>query len=152
MIEGHGDRSMKLLPLCSFVLVALGAGVAADSPADAVKAAEKGWAVATVAGDAAALDNLLAADLAYTHSTGETDTKSSFIGNLKGVRKYTRIDHEAMEVRLYGDVAVLRTSAQVATSANGAPQSPVHLRFLHVWVKQQGKWRLVAHQSLRLAK
>ena len=138
----------KLFPL---LVAAAGAVLAAGSPADAVKAAEKAWAAATVAGDEAALDILLADDLAYTHSNGETDSKRVFIGNLKsGARRYHKLDHESMEVRVYGNAAVLTANAQLATSQKGGAQNPAHLRFVHVWVQQGGKWRLVAHQSLRL--
>lgn len=55
-----------------------------------------------------------------------------------------------MEVRLYGNTAVLIAVAQVGTSQKGGKPNPVRLRFLHVWVWQQGRWQLVAHQSLRL--
>lgn len=129
------------------------AGLTAADRASDVKAAEKAWAVATVAGDSGKLGELLADDLTYTHSTGETDSKSVYIGNLKsGARKYLKVDHEGMEVRLYGNTAVLMTTAHVETTMNGGAPAPVHLRFLHVWVFNKGKWQLAAHQSLRLAK
>jgi ketosteroid isomerase-like protein len=138
----------KLLPV---MLAAAMAALAAGSPSDAVKAAEKAWAVATVAGDEAALDKLLAGDLTYTHSTGDTDSKKVFVANLKsGALRYHKIDHESMDVRVYGNTAVLTTSARIATSRKGGPQNPAHLRFLHVWVLQKGAWQLAAHQSLRL--
>jgi uncharacterized protein (TIGR02246 family) len=133
------------------LLAAAGGVYAADSQEDTIKAAEKAWAVATVAGDAAALDKLLADDLTYTHSTGDTDNKRVFVANLKGALKYHKLDHEAMTVRVYGNTAVVTATAQLATSRNGAQPAPAHLRFIHVWVQQAGKWRLVAHQSLRLA-
>ncbi|MGH9723292.1 MAG: nuclear transport factor 2 family protein [Bryobacteraceae bacterium] len=133
------------------VSVMVGLGMAADSPADAVKAAEKSWASATVAGDAATLKQVLADDLTYTHSNGETDTKAVFIDNLKtGARKYHKVNHESMEVRLYGNSAILMATAQVETSQKGAQPSPAHLRFIHVWVLKNGRWQMVAHQSLRL--
>jgi ketosteroid isomerase-like protein len=138
---------MKLLPL---LLVAIGTAFAADKE-DAVKAAEKAWAASTVAGDEATLKKVLADDLTYTHSSGATDTKAIFIDNLKtGARKYVKIDHEGMDVRIYGNTAVLRATAQIATTEKGGKANPAHLRFLHVWVWQQGRWQMVAHQSLRL--
>jgi len=136
-----------------FSLLALMAclGFAAERSADGVKAAEKSWASATVAGDEATLKQLLASDLTYTHSNGETDTKAAFIDNLKtGARKYHKVDHESMEVRLYGNTAVLAAVAAVETSQKGGKPNPVRLRFIHVWVWQQGRWQMVAHQSLRL--
>jgi ketosteroid isomerase-like protein len=138
----------KLLPLLALIA---GLSFAAERSADGVKAAEKSWASATVAGDEATLRQLLAGDLAYTHSNGETDTKAVFIDNLKtGARKYHKVDHESMEARLYGNTAVLTAVARVETSQKGGQPNPVRLRFIHVWVWQQGRWQMVAHQSLRL--
>jgi ketosteroid isomerase-like protein len=124
---------------------------AADRTADAVKAAEKSWATATVAGDENTLKQVLADDITYTHSNGETDTKAVYISNLKtGARKYHKIEHEGMDVRLYGNTAVLTATAKVETSQKGGSPSPAHLRFVHVWYLNRGQWQLVAHQSLRL--
>lgn len=124
---------------------------AADRSVDAVKAAEKAWAAATISGDEPALRNLLADDLMYTHSNGDTDTKAVFVSNLKdGTRKYHKLEHENMDVRLYGDTAVVAATAQIATASKGGAPSPAHLRFLHVWVWKSGRWQLAAHQSLRL--
>lgn len=138
---------MRLIMILSVVA---GLSMAADKSADAVKAAEKAWAVATVAGNEATLKQILADDLTYTHSTGETDTKAVFIDNLKGARKYHKVNHESMDVRLYGNTAVLTATAQVETSQKGGSVNPAHLRFIHLWVLQNGRWRMVAHQSLRL--
>jgi ketosteroid isomerase-like protein len=140
----------RMLPLW---FVVAGWCAAADHSVDAVKGAERSWAAAPVAGDEAALKQLLADDLIYTHSTGDSDNKAEFISNLKsGVRKYVKLDHEGMDAKLYGNTAVLRATAQIATSQNGGAPSPAHLRFIHLWVYQGGRWQLVAHQSLRLPK
>ena len=138
--------------LLTIVCLVAGLCAAADRSVDAVKAAEKSWATATVAGDEATLRQVLADDLTYTHSNGEIDTKAVFIGNLKsGARKYHKVNHESMDVRLYGNTAVLSATAQVETSQKGGSPSPAHLRFIHVWLFQNGRWQMVAHQSLRLA-
>jgi ketosteroid isomerase-like protein len=143
---------MDMIKMATTLLVVGGLALGAEKSADGVKAAEKSWAAATVAGDEAALKLVLSPDMTYTHSTGETDTRDSFIDNLKtGARKYTKLDHDGMEVRMYGDTAVLTATAQVATSQNGGAANSVHLRFIHVWVWQGGRWQMVAHQSLRLA-
>jgi ketosteroid isomerase-like protein len=131
--------------------LAAGLCAAADKNVDAVKAAETAWAKATVAGDEATLKQVLAEDLTYTHSNGEIDTRAVFISNLKtGARKYHKVNHESMNVRLYGNTAVLMATAQVETSQKGGAVNPAHLRFIHVWILQNGRWQMVAHQSLRL--
>jgi uncharacterized protein (TIGR02246 family) len=127
--------------------------LAADAKTvEAVKSADRAWADATVKGDAPRLRNLLADDLTYTHSNGETDTKKIYIDNLKGARKYHKIEYESLDARLYanGDAAVVTAVARFETSQKGGPVNPAHLRFIHVWVHQNGRWQLAAHQSLRL--
>jgi len=125
--------------------------MAADSKTvEAVKNADRAWASATVKGDAAALQNLLADDLTYTHSNGETDSKKVYVDNLSGARKYHKIDYESLDARIYGNAAVATAVVQIETSQKGGPVSPAHLRFVHVWIHQNGRWQLVAHQSLRL--
>src|SRR5262245_5815415 len=142
---------IHMIRILLMLSVVVGLGMAAEKSADAVKAAEKAWAAATVSGDEATLRQILADDLTYTHSTGETDTKQAFIDNLKsGVRKYHKVNHDSMDVRLYGNTAVLMATAQIETSQKGANPNPAHLRFIHVWLLKDGRWRMVAHQSLRL--
>ena len=145
------ERKQARMRTFSILLVVAGLATAAEKSGEAVKAAEKLWASATVAGDEATLKQVLADDLAYTHSNGDTDTKAAFISNLKtGARKYYKLDHESMDVRLYGNTAILTAMARVETSQKGGSAAPAHLRFIHVWVLQNGRWQMVAHQSLRL--
>ncbi len=144
-----------MLKTLLFGLLSSYALLAADArTVEAVKSAERAWANATVKGDAAALKDLLAEDLTYTHSSGETDTKKIYIENLAGARKYHRIEYESLDARLYanGDAAVVTAVGQVETSQKGGPINAAHLRFIHVWIHQNGRWQLVAHQSLRLQK
>ncbi len=118
---------------------------------EGVKAAEKAWATATAAADEAVLNKVLADDLTYTHSTGDSDTKAIFIGNMKsGERKYLEVTVKSVDVRLYGNSAVGMVVGTVKTSAKGVAQPPANLRMLHLWVYQKGAWQLAAHQSLRL--
>ncbi len=123
----------------------------AQKNAAGVKAAEKAWAAATTSNDKAALDKVLAQDLNYIHSTGDIDTKKIYVENLSnGVRVYNKIEHEEpMDVRIYGNTAVVSATGRFEVTSRGN-RAPAHLKFLHVWVYQQGRWQLAAHQSLRL--
>ena len=142
---------MKLQLLLTF-LACMPLLAADPKTADAVKAADKLWASATVKNDKAALDKVLADDLVYTHSTGDKDGKAAYIENLSnGARKYNKIDHEQMSVRMYGNAAVLDGDIQIETDQKGTV-APAHLHIIHVYVYKAGRWQLVAHQSLRLAK
>jgi hypothetical protein len=70
---------MRILLLTSVLSLFALLGIAAEKTSDAVKAADKAWAAATVAGDEARLKELLSDDLSYTHSNGEDDTTESRI-------------------------------------------------------------------------
>src|SRR5260370_31487351 len=139
---GYAIHMTKWITILSVLAVV---SMAAEKAADAVKAAEKAWASATVAGDEAALKQILADDLTYTHSTGETDAKAAFIGNLKGARKYHKLNHESMDVRLYGNTAVLTATAQVETSQNGGSCKSAPLRLHHMWEFRHGGRQVVRH-------
>ena len=55
-------------------------------------ALEEGRRLALLAGDVAALQDLLAQELIYVHSTGVTDTKESYVNKLsRGVLKYLEL-------------------------------------------------------------
>ncbi len=125
---------------------------AAAKPADieAVRQAEHAWAQAAIKGDAAALDKILADDLTHTHGGGRTETKAQFLEAIRsGTQKYEAIDYGEINVRIYGSTAIVTSEPNIRTVNSGQP-SGSHSRFLHVFVKQGGTWRLVAHQSTRI--
>ena len=131
-------------------LGALPGAAAKPSDIEAVRQAEHAWAQAAIKGDAAALDKILADDLTHTHGGGRTETKAQFLEAIRsGAQKYEAIDYGEIKVRIYGLTAIVTSEPNIRTVNSGQPSSS-HSRFLHVFVKQGGKWRLVAHQSTRM--
>ena len=132
---------------CSCLL----AVIRAETPEQAVMSAEKTWSKALVASDTAALDRAMADDLTYSHSSGKTDTKRTYIDRIRsGAQKYTSFVYDpGATVRIYGDTALLNATAQVVSLTDGKPNA-LHLRFLHVFIKRDGRWLLTAHQSTKL--
>jgi ketosteroid isomerase-like protein len=53
-----------------------------------------------------------------------------------------------VRVRVHGDTAVITGRATVEVRMAGRAAT-VPLRFLDVWVKREGRWRLLAWQSTR---
>ncbi len=135
-----------LLILSLLVLPAFSA-----DPAKAVEEAERGWAKGVTTNDFALLGKVLGDDLSYTHSNGAFDTKASYIDNLKtGKSRYFKVDHEDLKVRMLSqDTAITTCRASVLTLVNGK-ETPARLTFLHVFVKRNGQWQMVAHQSAKL--
>jgi len=115
-----------------------------------VRKAEEAWAAAVKVSDASALDKLLANDLVYTHSTGNVDTRTDYLSKMKaGTQKYTDLQYSGMKVRTWnGDTAVVNSQLRMLGATNGTPfDNTVYV--IHVWVKQGGTWKLVAHQTTR---
>src|SRR5215210_9278631 len=101
--------------------------------------------------DFAALDQILSDDLIYTHSTGVAETKADYLGQLKsGQLKYQSMEHEGVVVRVYGDTAILTGRTKVRSVSRGQEFNN-DLRFIIVYVKQRGRWRMVSWQSTRIS-
>ena len=142
--------------LLVFALVALMTApslLAAEKAEAGVLAAEKGWSTGVTGPDYALLDKFLADDLTYTHSTGAFDTKASYIQKLKdGKARYFKVEYVAEpSVKLLGkDAAITSGKVNVVTLGAGGAQNPATLAFLHAFVKRNGQWQLVAHQSAKV--
>jgi hypothetical protein len=107
---------------------------------------------AQVSKDYAVLDQVLANDLIYTHSNGNSDSKQSYIQSIRdGKSKYDAIDVEELNVRVYGKTAVINGVCMVKAMNNGETIN-THLRYTDVYVRNGKQWQMVAWQSLRMAK
>jgi ketosteroid isomerase-like protein len=101
--------------------------------------------------DVATLNRILSDDLIYTHANGMHQTKSELIGVLgSGDMKYESIAPEDIRVRIYNDAAVVTGRASIKIKAAGEEQS-FKICYLDVYVKQDGRWQMVAWQSSRVA-
>ena len=128
------------------MLLVAAAGFAAGDE-DAVRSAEKAWAAAVIAGDARALDAILAPGMIYTHASGVVETREEYAGKIaKRVYNYKGIDEDSVVVRVYGDSAMLHAKARLRGTNENGPFD-VSVIMLHMWVKQDGKWKLAAHQA-----
>ncbi|WP_460973447.1 nuclear transport factor 2 family protein [Spirosoma migulaei] len=113
---------------------------------------EKKRFLAQINADLPVLDQVLANDLIYAHSNGNTDTKQSYIQSIRdGKTKYTSIDTEEQKVRIYGTTATINGMCMLKAISNGETLNN-HLRYLSVYVKNAGQWQMVAWQSLKLTK
>lgn len=103
-------------------------------------------------GDTAALSRILADDCTYVHPTGKVETKAEVIAGFKaGDRTYVSIERDDVVAKIYGNTAVLAGRNTIKAKYQGQDYT-VQNRFLRVYVKQQGQWKLVAHQSTNLPK
>jgi len=105
---------------------------------------------AMIARDLAALEKLTHDQLLYTHSSGLTDTKASWLESIKaGKAKYKSVDCSERKVRFLGEVALVNGKAAIEVDVNGQPKS-LRLVFLNAWTRTPQGWKFVAWQSCPL--
>ena len=102
---------------------------------------------AMVARDLQALLPILADDLSYSHSSGRTDTKASFLELVRSGH-YLGVDFLEREVVPCGQAAIVRGRAQMRVNHDSENLSYVIL-FLEVYALRKGAWQLVAWQATR---
>ena len=142
---------MRTFFLLLLLLVCATAPGFAASLQEEVRAADTARIMATIAGDAARLEPLLSDDLSYGHADGRVQNKADFLAALKTVRvKYEAYDYEELHIaRVSDDVATMTGRAQLRATAGGKTVA-FSLRFLAVWRREDGAWRLCAYQSVPL--
>ena len=104
---------------------------------------------AMAAKDYATLNEVLADDLVYTHSSARLDTKQSLIGNMEsGSTVYTSVVPSDVKAQDLGDTVVLTGSCKISVMSGGKPNS-FGVRFTDVWANKGGRWQMVTWQSTR---
>ena len=113
---------------------------------DEILALEDKRVEAMVKGDLQALDDILADDLIYIHTTARIDTKASFIDSIKSGRlNYKSMDSSEVKVRQYGDTAVVTGHFKVHVGDN-----KFEAKFTDVYAKRDNAWQMVSWQSTRV--
>ena len=100
------------------------------------------------------LDLIWGDEYLFTNASGVLVTKAQRIANLKsGATALDSIvpNEDQVYVRLYGNVAVVKSHVFLKGQYSGESTAD-NFRSIHVWVKRQGRWQLVANQLTRVAK
>ncbi|HEY9064314.1 MAG TPA: nuclear transport factor 2 family protein [Burkholderiaceae bacterium] len=108
------------------------------------------WDKAIVAKDAAAVAANVAPDFTQIDSSGAVNGRDEFIQGLldPGLRiaPYTV---EEFNVRVYGDTALLTGRIRMTGISDGQPFQS-HFRYIDVYVKRDGLWKVVSIQITRM--
>ena len=100
---------------------------------------------AQVGANAVALNRIYADDFIGIGPSGTVRTKPQVISDFtSGDLKFQSITTDDVQVRVYGDTAV-ETGLSTLIGQDKSKTVPRDTRFTRVWVKQQGRWRLVAN-------
>jgi ketosteroid isomerase-like protein len=105
---------------------------------------------AQIHADATALDRIYAADFIGVGPSGRVRSKAQVISDFtSGDLKFQSITTDEVQVRVYENTAV-ETGLSTMVGQDKGKAVPRDNRFTRVWVKLQGRWRLVAnHYSSR---
>jgi ketosteroid isomerase-like protein len=106
---------------------------------------------AQIHADALALDRIYADDFIGVGPSGRVRTKPQVISDFtSGDLKFQSITTDEVQVRIYENTAV-ETGLSTMVGQDKGKAVPRDTRFTRVWVKQEGRWRLVAnHYSSRI--
>ena len=105
---------------------------------------------ASVAQDYDTLNQLIADELIYTHSSARMDTKASLLGNMKSESTvYTGMTPSEVVAQDRGDAVVLTGVCAISVMSGGKPNS-FKVRFIDVYAKRAAGWQMVTWQSTRL--
>jgi hypothetical protein len=144
---------------CGVLAAGLGRALAQEPGLQAVvvvpKGAEEVWQLegkrraALVAGDLKTLEALFSDEMTYTHTTGQVDTKKSYLKSLRSGVRYEAMDLSDVNIARYDSTVVMVGVAQVAVKS---PRGPIRFRarFTGVWARQHEQWRFAAWQTTRL--
>jgi sugar phosphate isomerase/epimerase len=104
---------------------------------------------AIVDADSLSLRNLTSEELTYGHSSGAVENRELFIGNLlSGKSDFASIEVTDEDITVKEDVAWVRFNMAAELINNGAT-TPIALKMLYVFNKENGFWKLLARQAVR---
>ena len=109
------------------------------------------WDRAMVGNDAQAIGRYMADDWMIIGSDGNQCDKTTFLGLVKsGALSHDVMESHDMNVRVYGDTAVITARAVSGGKYQGQPFRELE-RVSCVFVRQKGQWRCVLTHLSRIA-
>jgi len=114
----------------------------------AVKAAVEAFRKAMLGNDRTQLDALTAEQLSYGHSGGKVQNKAEFIdGAMQSRWKSINVSDETTQIA--GVNAISRFLFTAENESDGKINA-VKIGVLMVWLKQDGHWKLLARQAVKV--
>jgi ketosteroid isomerase-like protein len=109
--------------------------------------AEREWLLAHLQLDVPALDLLMDPDYLQIDSRGGAVGKEQVLASFRsGERHWTEAQSDELFVRVYGNTAVVVGRWQ-ARGVNAGRSFDYQARYVSVWVRRDGEWRMVSDQS-----
>jgi ketosteroid isomerase-like protein len=114
---------------------------------DSVRAVEMSRRQALLAADTVALSRMLAPDFIEISRLGTVRTRADNIRDIaSGNLHVTSIKYDSLNVRVYGDVAVLTGIADNTGTMRGFPFAG-KIRYSRIFVRRDGRWQALLMQQ-----
>ena len=111
-----------------------------------VRQINKAWVAALERGDTATLNQLMAEDCIFSYAL-DGDDKAQFISDIDaGLLRVESIKRDNVEVRIYGETAVLLAYDTTEWRYKGQ-HIEGYYRIIHVYTRRDGEWQIVAIQA-----
>jgi hypothetical protein len=116
--------------------------------ADQIRARERARLRALVAGDLKAAREFHADDFRLITPRGDSWSKEEYLGVLAmGALKYLVWEPGAIDVRVYGEAAVIRYQSQTEALVNGQKRPLGPIWHIDLYERRQGRWQVVWSQA-----
>ena len=100
--------------------------------------------------DSAAIQDLVAENVTYGHSTGLIENKPVMLHNaVNAPDVYKNLSLERLGTTYAGQTAVVRYILRAEVLKDGNT-SPLNISIMQVWGKDKGKWKLYARQAVKV--
>jgi ketosteroid isomerase-like protein len=115
-----------------------------------IESLEMAWRQAVVDNNIPAIDHLLADDYVGITANGTIEDKSQTIAQRKaGTVRVTVLILDDLKIRLYGDIAVVTSIADIQ-GVNGQSDISGKYRYTRVYNRRLGEWKIVSFEASRI--
>ena len=122
-----------------------------EPSAKEVLRAEREWLSAHLRLDVLALERLMAPDYVQIDGAGRIVDKEEVLASFRsGERNWAEAHSDDHGVRVYGDVAVV-VGRWRARGTNAGRAFDYAARYVAVWARHEGEWRMVSDQATPIA-
>jgi len=100
--------------------------------------------------DSATIQDLVAENVTYGHSTGVLESKSVMLHNaIHSLENYKNISLERLSTTYAGPAAIIRYILRADVTKEN-DKYPLNIGIMQVWGKDKGKWKLYARQAVKV--
>ena len=132
------------------ILSALDRASASPGDAEQLRKIEQDWADAYVKRDTSFAQTVTSDDFAFVGPDGNVVKKDDYIKSMTGDTIFAEFRLENLNVRIYGDAAVVIGTCAIKAQAKEEDESG-KFSFTDVFVKQKGEWKAVSGQVTPVA-